>query len=63
MAQIGTPESSKEEMRAFRKSMQLLKGFLFFLTFYLFIRERDIYRERDRDTCRGRSRLHAGSPT
>ena len=37
-----------------------IKGFIFFLRFYLFIHNRQ--RERGRDTGRGRSRLHAGSP-
>ena len=34
--------------------------FLFFKDFYLFMT--DTHRERGRDTGRGRSRLHAGSP-
>ena len=37
----------------------LNKLILFFLRFYLFMRDT----ERDRDTGRERSRLHAGSPT
>ena len=42
-------------------SMCWTSGFLgFFLRFYSFIHER--HRERGRDTGRGRSRLHAGSP-
>ena len=36
---------------------------LFFLRFYLFIHERHRDRKRGRDTGRGSSRLHAGSPT
>ena len=36
---------------------------LFFLAIYLFMHERHTERERGRDTGRGRSRLHAGSPT
>ena len=34
-----------------------------FLRFYLFIHERQRQRERGKDTGRGRSSLHAGSPT
>ena len=34
----------------------------FFLRFYLFIHEGHREKERQRDTGRGRSRLHAGSP-
>ena len=34
----------------------MFKGFMYLLM-------RDIHRERGRDTGRGRSRLHAGSPT
>ena len=33
-----------------------------FKSFYLFIHERHKHRERGRDTGRGRSRLHTGSP-
>ena len=36
------------------------EAFFFFLRFYLFIHERHTHR--GRDTGRGRSRLHAGSP-
>ena len=45
------------------KCLVLLFFFFFFFFFkILFINERHTERERGRDTGRGRSRLHAGSP-
>ena len=48
-----------------KKSAILDDGLIFYVFFYflkvLFIHE--TLTERGRDTCRGRSRLHAGSPT
>ena len=40
----------------------LIRETFFFLRFYLFIHEKHRERKRRRDTGRGRSRLHAGSP-
>ena len=45
----------------FLKFIVIIVGFLRFI--YLFMRDTHRERERGRDTGRGRSRLHAGSPT
>ena len=61
------PYSSSKKMRVMQSAPQTQQAhwrwwcFIFFLIFYLFIHGR--HRERGRDTGRGRSRLHAGSPT
>ena len=68
--QLLTPGKTKGFARTKRKNNHTIvvgstvysvrKVVLFFLRFYLFINR---HRERGRDTDRGRSRLHAGSPT